>query len=278
MTPEQLLRAYHARHPGATARAFGDGRSEEDGRSSYDLLADLPAVGDAVLDVGCGDGHMLELLVHRGCRGRDLVGIDMSPEELARAAARPRLDGARLVEARAQALPVAEASLDWALCHLAFNLMSDVDLVAAELGRVLRPGGRFAAVVGGGPTVDEEDAFALFLRLFRGVFDALPDKPPRLGDGRTRDAEGFAALFHAGTGFETAIEERAITVRLDAGGERVWDILSSMYEMLVVPADPAAALRERFLAGAVADQAGRVRCAMRCRLVIATRAATPPAP
>ena len=74
-----------------------------------------------------------------------------------------------------------------------------------------------------------------------------------------------------------AIEERALTVRLDAGGERVWDILSSMYEMLVVPADRAAALRERFLAEAVADDAGLVRCAMSCRLVIATRAATPPA-
>jgi SAM-dependent methyltransferase len=274
MTPEQLLRAYHAQHPGATARAFGDGRSEDDGRSSYDLLADLPGLGDAVLDVGCGDGHLLELLVQRGCHGRDLVGIDMSPEELARAAARPWLDGARLLEARAQALPVAEATIDWALSHLAFNLMSEVDLVAAELGRVLRPGGKFAAVVGGGPSAGEEDAFALFLRLFRAVYDALPDKPPRLGDGRARDAEGFAALFNAGTGFEPAIEERAVTVRLDAGRERVWDILSSMYEMLVVPADGAEALRERFLTDAVADEGGLVRCAMRCRLVIATRAAT----
>ena len=117
----------------------------------------------------------------------------------------------------------------------------------------------------------EEDAFALFLRLFRAVYDALPDKPPRLGDGRARDGEGFAALFHAGTGFEAAIEDRAITVRLDAGGERVWDILSSMYEMLVVPVDQAAALRERFLTDAVADEGGLVRCAMRCRLVIATQ-------
>lgn len=274
MTPEELLRAYHAQHPGATARAFGDGRSEEDGGSSYDLVADLPAVGDAVLDLGCGDGHLLQLLVHRGCHGRDLVGIDMSPEELARAAARPALDGARLVEARAQALPIAEASIDWALSHLAFMLMGEVEAVVAELARVLRPGGRFAAVVGGGPSPDEEDAFALFLRLFRAVFDALPDKPPRLGDGRARDAEGFAHLFHPGTGFEAAIEERVLTVRLDAGGERVWDILSSMYEMLVVPAEQAAALRVRFLREAVADEGGLVRCAMRCRLVIATRAAT----
>jgi hypothetical protein len=39
--------------------------------------------------------------------------------------------------------------------------------------------------------------------------------------------------------------------------------------MLVVPPDRAAALRERFLAAATE---GVVRCAMRCRLLIATRA------
>jgi SAM-dependent methyltransferase len=270
MTPEQLLRAYHARHPGATARAFGDGRSE-DGRSSYEMLADLASPGEAILDLGCGDGHLLELLIARGCR--DLVGVDMSHEELAGAAARPALAGVRLVEARAQALPLAGASIDRVLSHLAFMLMGEVELVAAELGRVLRPGGTFAAVVGGGPAADD-DAFALFLRLFRPVYDALPDKPPRLGDRRTRDAEGFAAIFHPASGFEAAIDEVAFTMRLDAGPERAWDILSSMYEMLVVPADRAAALRERFLAEAVAADGGLVPCAWRCRLVIATRAAT----
>ena len=277
MTPEELLRAYHAQHPGATARAFGDGRIEDDGRSSYEMLADLAAPGETILDLGCGDGHLLELLVQRGCRSGDLVGIDMSPEELARAAARPALDDARLIEARAQTLPLAAASIDRVLSHLAFMLMGEVEVVVAELCRVLRPGGTFAAVVGGGPAGDD-DAFALFLRLFRPVYDELADKPPRLGDRRTRDGEGFAAIFHPASGFEAAIDEVAFTVRLDADPERAWDIVSPMYEMLVVPAERAAALRERFLAEVVADEAGLVRCAWRCRLLIATRAATPPGP
>lgn len=270
MTPEELLRAYHAQHPGATARAFGDGRSE-DGRSSYEILADLAGPGETVLDLGCGDGHLLEILVGRGCRAGDLVGVDMSPEELARAAARPALARVHLVEARAQALPLAAASIDRVLSHLAFMLMGEVEVVVAELCRVLRPGGRFAAVVGGGPAA-EDDAFALFLRLFRPVYDALADKPPRLGDRRSRDAEGFAAIFHPASGFEPAIDEVAFTVRLDADPERAWDILSSMYEMLVVPADRAAALRGRFLAEVEAGDGGLVPCAWRCRLVMATRA------
>ncbi len=270
MTPEELLRAYHAQHPGATARAFADGRGE-DGRSSYQMLADLAGPGEAILDLGCGDGHLLELLVRRGCR--QLVGIDMSPEELASAAARPALAGVHLVEARAQALPLAAASIDRVLSHLAFMLMSEVEVVVAELARVLRPGGRFAAVVGGGPVPGDDDAFALFLRLFQAVYDGLPAKPPRLGDGRTRDAAGFAALFHPAGGFDEAIEERVVTMRLDAGAERVWDILSAMYEMLVVPADRAAELRRRFLAEAAPGADGLVRCAMRCRLLVARRAA-----
>jgi ubiquinone/menaquinone biosynthesis C-methylase UbiE len=266
VTPDQLLRAYHARYPGATALAFAGGRTE-DGRSSYQLLADLPRAGDRVLDLGCGDGHLLELLIGRGCR--ELVGIDMSPEELARAAQRPALRGVRLVEARAHELPLPAGSFDWAVSHLAFMLMSEVEAVVAELARVVRPGGRFAALVGGGPADGEDDGFALFLRLFQEVYEQLPDKPPRIGDRRTREAGGFAELFRPETGFDAGIEETAVTVRLDAGAARVWDIVASMYEMLVVPPDRAAALRERFLAAATE---GVVRCAMRCRLLVATRA------
>jgi len=267
VTPDQLLRAYHARHPGATARAFAAGRLP-DGRSTYQLLADLPAAGDRVLDLGCGDGHLLELLVARGCR--HLIGVDMSPEELAAAAARPALAGVDLIEARAEALPLPAGSIDRALSHLAFMLMSDVDAVVRELARVLVPGGRFAAVVGGGPS-EEEDAFALFLRLFQGAYDELADKPPRLGDRRTRDAGGFTSLFHPASGFDAAIEESTLTVRLDDGAERVWDILAAMYEMMLVTPARQAALRERFLAEV---GPGPVRCAMRCRLLVATRAAT----
>jgi len=266
VTPDEFLRAYHARHPGATALAFAGGRLP-DGRSTYELLADLPAAADRVLDLGCGDGHLLELLVARGARA--LVGIDMSREELA-AGARRQLAGVQLIEARAQALPLASASIDWALSHLAFMLMSEVEAVVGELARVLRAGGRFAAVVGGGPGA-EEDGFALFLRLFQDAYEELADKPPRLGDRRTREAGGFASLFHPASGFAADIDEVALTVRLDADGARVWDILAAMYEMMVVTAARRAALRERFLSEA---GPGEVRCAMRCRLLIATRAAT----
>jgi SAM-dependent methyltransferase len=268
VTPDQLLRAYHAQFPGATARAFADGRGE-DGRSTYQLLAGLPAVGDAILDLGCGDGYLLELLAGRGCR--DLVGVDMSPEELAAAAARPGLAGVRLVEARAEALPLPPASVDWALSHMAFMLMAEVEAVVAELARVLRPGGRFAAVVGGGPA-EEDDGFALFLRHLRDEQDSRGAPAVRIGDRRTREAVGFASLFHPGSGFTGEVEESALTLRHDGSPERVWEIVSSVYEMLLVPQDRQAALRERFLAEATHGPDGLVRCGLRYRLLVATRA------
>ena len=61
MTPDELLLAFHAAHPGITARAFARG-TIEDGRSSYQLLADAPHAADRVLDLGCGDGTLLRHL------------------------------------------------------------------------------------------------------------------------------------------------------------------------------------------------------------------------
>jgi ubiquinone/menaquinone biosynthesis C-methylase UbiE len=270
VTPDEFLLAYHAQHAGATARSFAGGRTA-DGRSTYQLLADLPAAGDRVLDLGCGDGYLLELLAARGCRA--LVGVDMSAAELATAARRPALAGVRLIEARARSLPLAEASFDWVVSHLAFMLMSEVEAVVGELARVLRPGGRFATVVGGGPAA-EDDAFALFLRLFQAEYERCAERAPRLGDRRTRDAAGLAALLHPA--FEPDIEESAYVVRLDAGAERLWEILGEnpVYEMLALPAAAALRIRAGFLAEApaLARADGSIPCALRGRLLVARRA------
>lgn len=77
-----------------------------------------------------------------------MVGIDLSERELARARTRPELADADLRLGRAQRLPFAEDSFDAVVSHMALMLVSEVDQVVAEAARVLRPGGRFAVVVG----------------------------------------------------------------------------------------------------------------------------------
>ncbi|MFD9003307.1 methionine biosynthesis protein MetW [Streptomyces sp. NPDC059582] len=77
---EAFLHAFHAEHPAVTAQAFGAGRAP-DGRSSYEILCDRVAGSSRVLDLGCGDGLLLEFLarsdgsVRAGRRGQGWRGI-----------------------------------------------------------------------------------------------------------------------------------------------------------------------------------------------------------
>ena len=118
-----FLRGFHARHPGATSRALSRGRLD-DGRSTYDLLADVARPGQRVLDLGCGDGYLLERLIGRGHAADRLAGIDLSGEELAAARARPALAGVALAEEDAATLSAAPGAFDAVLSHLAFMLVA----------------------------------------------------------------------------------------------------------------------------------------------------------
>jgi SAM-dependent methyltransferase len=267
---EPFVRAFHARHPGITTIAYARGRIDGRG-SSYDALAaTVPATATAVLDLGCGDGHLLALLA-TGRPDRVLVGVDVSAEELALARARPGLTA--LLQARADELPLASASLDACVSHLAFTLMADPERVAGEVARVLRPGATFAATVGGGPAVDDGgNAYALFLDLAAARLAALPEatRAPRLGDRRVRHAAGLDELLGA-AGFAPVIVERLV---VDLGGtvDEVWTTLASLYELAPLPAAERAAL-EVAARAAFADlgRGGRVPCAMAVGLACTTR-------
>jgi SAM-dependent methyltransferase len=275
MDAEAFLRAFHRAYPGITARAFARGRAD-DGRSSYAILADAAgdalARGQVILDLGCGDGHLLELLVQRGAPADRLVGVDLSADEIDAARARERLRGAVLRCERAQAMSLPDASVGCVLSHLAFTLMSELEAVVAEIARVLQPGGRFAAIVGGGPRGD--DAFARFLELLRETYLRAPARAPRLGDARARREDGLHALFGGHGGFLPEIEIRDFALHLDGAWDEVWEHLATIYELFVVPADEVRALRARFEAEAarLAGPDGLVPCTAAMRLVTCRRA------
>jgi SAM-dependent methyltransferase len=99
------------------------------------LLDDLP-VGIA-LDAGCGTGRHAAYL--RG-RGHRVIGVDASPEMLARA--RAKLVGVDFHLGEITALPLAAASVDLVVCALALMHLADLGAAIGELARVVRPGGR----------------------------------------------------------------------------------------------------------------------------------------
>ena len=94
--------------------------------------------GKFVVDVGCGTGRWM---VFAQAGGATIAGLDLTPEMLAQAAAKPGLKG-KLVCSDAQRLPVADNTADLTLCSFCVSYVSDLSGVFAELRRVTRPSGR----------------------------------------------------------------------------------------------------------------------------------------
>lgn len=107
---------------------------------TLDQLLALASPRGAVLDDGCGNGFFLEYLRRHGAPAERYVGIDVSTGMLAHA--RRRLgDDAELVRADAGRLPFADATFDVVYARGLLHHLPDPSAGAAEIARVLKPGG-----------------------------------------------------------------------------------------------------------------------------------------
>ena len=109
----------------------------EERRRSIELLGLSP--GERVLIVGCGTGADLPLLPPEV----SVLATDISPAMLRRAARKAR-PGIELDRMDGHALALPDASFDAALLHMVLEVIPDPARCLAEIGRVLRPGGRLA--------------------------------------------------------------------------------------------------------------------------------------
>src|SRR5258706_2890859 len=150
------------------------------GQAVFDLLA--PRAGERILDLGCGDGILTEKLL---AAGASVVGIDSS-SEMVDAARRRGIDARACDAAR---LPFT-AEFDAVFSNAALHWMkADPDAVITGVARALKPGGRFAAEMGGHGCVAAITVALLSELERRGVAEpagAIPWYFPTVDDYRAR--------------------------------------------------------------------------------------------
>src|SRR5271165_3375756 len=109
------------------------------------FLMGNPQPGQTILDLGCGAGFDKLLAARRVGASGMVVGIDMTPEMIAKARTNAKNMGqvnVAFVLGKIEDLPLPDASFDLVISNGVFNLCPDKPKVLSEVFRVLKPGGR----------------------------------------------------------------------------------------------------------------------------------------
>ena len=107
--------------------------------------------GEVVLDLGAGGGFDVFIAGRKVGPGRRAIGVDMTPQMLAKARAniasyreRAGFENVEFLLGEIEHLPVPDASVDVVISNCVLNLSPDKPQVWREIARVLKPGGRVA--------------------------------------------------------------------------------------------------------------------------------------
>ncbi|MCA8966108.1 MAG: methyltransferase domain-containing protein [Planctomycetes bacterium] len=212
------------------------------------ILAHLrPQGAITVLDVAAGTGEP-GLSIARRLDGGRVVLTDLADGMLQVAKDKVATHGVTNVEfhhADACELPFADATFDAVSCRLGFMFFPDMAKAAAEMTRVLKPGGRFATTVWGPP-----DANFWVTCMMQNIGRHIAVPPPEPGaPGMFRCApEGLVADLLRAAGLRDVVESE-VPCRLKCSSpEGYWQMMTE------VAAPFVAALRS-----ADADTVARVR-------------------
>src|SRR3954469_25129753 len=163
--------------------------------------------GDRVLDIAAGSGNAA---IQAAMRGADVVASDLTPELFEPGRRRGKDHGVELdwVEADAEALPFEDASFDVAISTFGIMFAPRQSVAAAELARVVKPGGRIA-LCAWRPAGFIGEMF----KTIGGFLD--PPPPPEGPPVRWGTEEGAHALLD--DAFDIRCEERILIQRFEGG-------------------------------------------------------------
>jgi len=99
--------------------------------------------GGSVLDVGCGSGQFIEMLMQSLGSFESITGIDVDDIVLGEARSKFSAEIFNFIRASSQSLPFEDASFDFVSISKALHHMEDDRQTLGEMKRVLKPGGYF---------------------------------------------------------------------------------------------------------------------------------------
>ena len=179
---------------------------------------------DRVLDIAAGSGNAA---VQAAQRGADVVASDLTPELFEAGRRRAQAAGVELewVEADAEDLPFEDASFDVALSTFGIMFAPRQSVAAAEMARVVKPGGRIA-LCSWQPTGFVGEMFAT-------IAGFLKPPPPVEGPPvRWGTEEGAHALLD--DAFDITCESRTLYQQFDGPIDEMTDYFMARFGPMVM--------------------------------------------
>ena len=165
------------------------------------------ASGDKVLDVACGSGNAT---IPAAERGAEVTGLDLTPSLLE--AGRKLADEAGVeiewVEGDAEQLPFEDASFDVVMSVFGCMFAPDHRQAAAEIARVMRPGGRMA--------INSWTPEGNIGEFFKTVAGGMPPPPEGFQSPVLWGTEDHVRSLFEGTGVELSFERAAVDFVFDS--------------------------------------------------------------
>lgn len=157
--------------------------------------------GDHVLDVAAGTGDQSLLAAHLVGPSGAILATDISADMLSIAARVIQQEGLTTITTRvmdAEQLELEDVSFDAVICRLGLMLLPHPERALREIHRVLKPGGKLAALVWSAP--DHNPLWSVPLAILSCYASGAPSPGPNLfalADPRVFERELTDAGFHA---------------------------------------------------------------------------------
>jgi SAM-dependent methyltransferase len=173
--------------------------------------------GDKVLDVACGTGNAA---IPAAQAGGNVIGLDITPELLDHGRRRAADAGVEIewVEGDAQALPYDDASFDVVLSTFGCMFAPDHEKAAAEISRVLRPGGRLG--------IAAWDPTGNIGKFFAAMAPFAPEPPPGFQPPHLWGTRDHVSALFEGQGVQLRFEDAAVDFQFDSvdgATEEYWE-------------------------------------------------------